>query len=205
MSNPLSTLCVLLFLSILSGRTLGLGINCRGSDLCPHATWNNQASESVIRVLRDAVWDSTLDNSTRYRNGDHIICVSQTQNVTLSGIPYGSAGTTFDLNSNFGIGGICLFPQDCTLTLKQIRPLTNALLAHGCTICGSVPIHFIDEGSNDPGEGILSFNYQANPVCDGNCITGSGQTNASIITSSTISPDAASAAASTTASILPSD
>ena len=62
------------------------------------------------------------------------------------------------------------------MSLEQIRPLTDAVLEHGCSTCGSVPIHFVDQGSNDPGAGILTFNYVENPFCNGGCIsdTGSG-------------------------------
>jgi len=43
----------------------------------------------------------------------------------------------------------------------MIKELADALLKHGCTTCGSVPVHFVDEGSNDPGQGILTCVAQA--------------------------------------------
>ena len=66
-----------------------------------------------------------------------------------------------------------MFPQNLQtpLTLGKIRPLADALLKHGCATCGSVPIHFVDEGSNDPSEGILTFNYVGNPYCIETCIS----------------------------------
>ncbi|KAL6716701.1 hypothetical protein ACLMJK_006269 [Lecanora helva] len=183
---PLATL------PLLAPAVTALGINCRGSGLCPRASWNDASAESVVQVLRDAVWADTADNSTAYGNKDHIICVSQHQPVTVGGGinagvssggegPTANAGVsgTFSLSGSIGEGGICLFPQKladgATLDLGTIRPLTDALLEHGCTTCGSVPIHEVDQGSNDPKDGILTFNYVANPFCDKNCLSGSGQ------------------------------
>ena len=78
---------------------------------------------------------------------------------------------SFSLTGKVGTGGICLFPQfGGSLTLGQIRPLVDAILDHGCGTCGSVPIHFVDQGSNDPSDGILTFNYVAKPYCDEGCI-----------------------------------
>ena len=152
-----------------------LGINCRGSGLCPRATWSNKAPESIIQVLRDAVWASDKDNSTVYNSGDHVICVGSTQPVTIeAGAEYEGVSGSFSLDGSISEGGICLFPQGSALTLEQIRPLTNAILEHGCGTCGSVPIHFVDQGSNDPGAGILTFNYVKSPFCDGNCISATG-------------------------------
>lgn len=61
-----------------------------------------------------------------------------------------------------------------SLTLSTIRPLLDALLEHGCSTCGSVPIHYVDEGNNDPSDGILTFNYVASPYCIDNCISAVG-------------------------------
>ena len=44
---------------------------------------------------------------------------------------------------------------------------------------GSVPIHFADRGSNDPKDGILTFNYVRNPDCVGECISDNGSTSQS--------------------------
>ena len=32
-------------------------------------------------------------------------------------------------------------------------------------------MHFVDQGSNDPGDGILTFNFVRHPYCTGNCLT----------------------------------
>lgn len=52
--------------------------------------------------------------------------------------------------------------------------LILALIDHGCKICGSVPIHYADQNSNDPSSGILTFNYVKNTDCTGNCISANG-------------------------------
>ena len=154
-----------------------LGINCRGSALCNRAT--SSSDYKIVQILRDAVWASSKDNSTSYQSGDHIICISQTDTITIEGGVEGeSEGLTgsFSLSGDVNIqaGGICLFPQRASLNLGQIRPLTDAILEHGCSTCGSVPIHFVDQGSNDPGAGILTYNYVENPYCDGACISDTG-------------------------------
>ncbi|KAM0794289.1 hypothetical protein BDR22DRAFT_895303 [Usnea florida] len=174
--------------------TTALGINCRGSGLCPRATWNDKSSETIVQALRDAIWTDADANTTTYNNGDHIICVSQSQAITVGGGvtagvtsgagpdggPTANAGVsgTFSLSGSIGEGGICVFPQDlkagATLDLGTVRGLTDALLEHGCSTCGSVPINFVTEGSNDPSDGILTFNYVKNPFCDGSCMSASG-------------------------------
>lgn len=155
--------------------TSALGINCRGSGLCDRATWSNKAPESITQILRDAVWASDKDPSTVYNSGDHIICVGSNQAITLTGGAEGEgASGSFSLDGNIHEGGICLFPQGTSLTLDQIRPLADAVLEHGCNTCGSVPRHFVDQGSNDPQWGILTFNYVQNPYCAGNCISATG-------------------------------
>ncbi|MCJ1270164.1 hypothetical protein MMC22_010060 [Lobaria immixta] len=134
----------------------------------------------IIQILRDVVWASEKDKSTVYNSSDHVICISQNQLVTIeAGAEYEGASGSFSLDGNIHEGGICLFPRSAGLTLEQIRPLTDSMLQHGCTTCGSAPIYFIDQGSNDPGAGILIFNYVKNPCCDGNCISATGETPAS--------------------------
>ena len=174
-------------LSALLGLTNSLGINCRGSGFCPLAGWDDTNSESIAQGLRNALWGSTDDNSTSFSNGDHVICVSESQPISVGitasaeasgGEASGSVGTSLTLNGNIHEGGICVFPQKmasgATLDLGTIRGLADALLEHGCSVCGSVPIHYVDEGSNDPGDGILTFNYVKNPYCIENCISASG-------------------------------
>jgi hypothetical protein len=146
------------------GGTSALGINCAGSGFCALAGWDSPSPQSIVQILRDVVWESAMPNSTSYNSGSHITCVSVSQKISIG-------ASLLWLNGNIGEGGVCLFPQGSSLTLEKIRPLTNAILEHGCKVCGSVPIHYVDEGSNDPTDGILTFNYVANPYCDGDCIS----------------------------------
>jgi len=182
-----TTVATILAIVTLIPTSLALGINCRGSGLCGLASFENKSPERVTQVLRDAVWDSKKDNSTTYANGDHIICVSQSQSITLGGSSAlgiseaGVTGTdtgTFSLTGSIGTGGICLFAQymasGATLSLGDIRPLLDAVLEHNCHTCGSVPIHYVDQKSNDPKDGILTFNYVENPDCVGECISANG-------------------------------
>lgn len=67
-----------------------------------------------------------------------------------------------------------------TLSLGDIRPLVDAILVHGCGTCGSVPIHYVDQKSNDPKDGILTFNYVKNPDCVGECISGNGTSSSKL-------------------------
>jgi len=158
-----------------------LGINCRGSGLCPLASLEDPLTINVAQGLRDGIWSSTLSNDTQYNSGDHVICISESLDITISaGVDesVGDTSVTVGLSASvkIGTGGICVFPQNLQvpLTLGEIKPLADALLKHGCSTCGSVPVHFVDEGSNDPSEGILTFNYVGSPYCIDNCISASG-------------------------------
>ncbi|KAI2466283.1 hypothetical protein F4781DRAFT_406248 [Annulohypoxylon bovei var. microspora] len=115
---------LLAFISAVSA----LGINYRGSGLCPRATWNNNAPVSVMQLLRDAVYAAPTPLSTSYESGDHIICVSQSQKITIDvGFTLDGFTGSVGLSGSIQEGGICLFPQKmsskATLTLAQIRPL----------------------------------------------------------------------------------
>ena len=168
--------------------TASLGINSRGRGRCHLASWQNKSRERITQVLRDAVWDSPKPNSTTYSNGQHVICVTQFSQLSLTNsLSKGESAdgasseqeTSFGLTGAIGGGGICLFPQymadGAVLDLGSIRELNDAILEHGCGTCGSVPIHEVDEGSNDPKDGILTFNYVGNPDCVGDCISANGQ------------------------------
>ena len=162
-----------------SVKVIALGINCQGSGLCPRASFLNNNDASIIQTLRDVVHATSLPDTTVYNSGDHIVCVSQSTKITISPTFQGeidgfSAGASIGLSGSIDSGGICLFPQGASLTLGKIKPLTDAILDHKCTTCGSVPIHYVDQGSNDPSAGILTFNYVAAPTCDRNCISSLG-------------------------------
>ncbi|KAI0172685.1 hypothetical protein GGR52DRAFT_572509 [Hypoxylon sp. FL1284] len=152
-----------------------LGINCRGSGLCPLATIENHSGTRIVQLWHDLLHATDKDPNTVYNSGDHIVCIGTSATITVDasvsgevdGIS-GDVGLSSDVS--IGTGGVCLFPQGASLKLSQIRDLVDALGDHGCTTCGSVPIHFVDQGSNDPDSGILTSNYVGNPYCGGNCI-----------------------------------
>lgn len=166
--------------TLLASTVSTLGINCRGSGLCPLATWDNQSPLPVMQILRDALYESKAPESTPYNNGDHVLCISNTLTINLSipiidptGLTSGLNLGSWHLGGRIKDGGICLFPQymkNGPLTLGMIRKLADKLLEHGCETCGSVPIHFVDKGSNDPGDGILTFNYVRHTYCTENCL-----------------------------------
>jgi Kp4 len=62
-----------------------LGINCRGSGVCPLASFDNPLSVGVAQGLRDAIYSSRHKDSTTFNNGDHIICVSEFLKIYISG------------------------------------------------------------------------------------------------------------------------
>ena len=50
------------------GRSAALGITYRVSGLCDRASLSS-SSGKIVQILRDAVWASSRDNSTTYRDG----------------------------------------------------------------------------------------------------------------------------------------
>ncbi|KAH6647600.1 hypothetical protein BKA67DRAFT_662374 [Truncatella angustata] len=153
-----------------------LGINCRGSGLCPLATLENHSGVNILQLWHDLLKATDKDPNTIYNSGDHIVCVGTQSKVTVGASASAEVegiGGELSLESDIsiGTGGVCLFPQGASLSLAQIRELVDAIGGHGCATCGSVPIHFVDQGSNDPSSGILTSNYVGNPYCGGNCIS----------------------------------
>ncbi|MCJ1463960.1 hypothetical protein MMC07_002570 [Pseudocyphellaria aurata] len=158
-----------------------VGISCRGSALCELATFDNSNLDTIVQLLRDAVWASSKDNSTVYNSGEHIVCVGVNQPISIiPGVTKSPVTGSVSITGNIHEGGICLFPQGSALTLEQIRPLTNSVLEHGCSTCGSIPVHYVDQKSNDTSAGILTFDHVKNPYCDGNCISATGGTKSRI-------------------------
>ncbi|KAI4860320.1 hypothetical protein F4820DRAFT_461812 [Hypoxylon rubiginosum] len=156
-----------------------LGINCRGSGLCDFATIENHSGVRILQLWHDILQATDKDPGTVYNSGDHIVCIGTSATVTVgasASAEVDGLGGELSLSSDIsiGTGGVCLFPQGASLTLAQIRDLVDALGNHGCATCGSVPIHFVDQGSNDPSSGILTSNYVGNPFCGGNCINSVG-------------------------------
>ena len=162
-----------------------LGINCDGSPLCAYADWNNKNASTTIEILDDAINQSNKSDTTSYKNGEHIICIGVNQTISIDGpkekVPLakdpeaGLLELPFSLDADLQTGGICLFPQDmppgASLTLGKAKPLVAALLDHGCGVCGSVPIDFVNGDNNSSPDGILTFNYVGGNVsCSGDCI-----------------------------------
>lgn len=95
--------------------------------------------------------DGKINTERNYANGEHIACFQ-----AIAG------------------DGICAFPQgmpeSTTMKGSAVLPLLQALGEHGCTKCGSVPIHFVDQnGNNDPSDGILTINFVISAGCNGLC------------------------------------
>lgn len=175
-----TSLLVLTLITITTNPVIALGLNCRGSGLCPLAKFENKNPESIIQILRDAINATTKPPTTAYTEGQHIICVTSSEAITLGsdfadGIEAGeSTGGSYKLDVAIGTGGICAFPNHlkagANLTLGLIRPLADQVLEHGCKTCGSATV----EWGNSPKEGYLTFDYVADPFCDGDCISGDG-------------------------------
>ncbi|KAI5921529.1 hypothetical protein F4810DRAFT_677540 [Camillea tinctor] len=152
-----------------------LGINCRGSGLCPAATILNHSGTNILQLWHDVLAATDKPDSTTYNSGDHIVCIGTQAKITVGASASAevdgiSGEISLSTEGSLGTGGVCLFPQNASLNLGQIKQLVDALGKHGCATCGSVPIHFVDQGSNDPSHGILTSNYVGNPYCSGNCI-----------------------------------
>jgi hypothetical protein len=147
-----------------------LGIICRGSGLCGLASIENNSGVSIVQLWHDVLKATTQDPNTVYQSGEHITCIGTSAKITVgakvSGEYDGLEGElSLSSSIHIGSGGVCLFLQGASLKLSQIRDLVDAIGNHGCKTCGSVPIHFVDQGSNDPSHGILTSKYVGNPYC----------------------------------------
>ncbi|KAF2671852.1 hypothetical protein BT63DRAFT_452356 [Microthyrium microscopicum] len=175
----------LFLLSILTNHILpisSLGINCRGSGVCPLATLfagSQNAGQDIIQGLLNMLQHTTLPDSTTYSNGEHIACVSNTIPITLSiGPPF----IQVQLGGGIPAGGICMFAQNLSggkaLSLGDIKTLAEDIVQHGCKTCGSVPITFPDnENVDDVGELTVNFVSEGKFVCDGNCVSAVSNSN----------------------------
>ncbi|KAI4267414.1 MAG: hypothetical protein LQ337_008362 [Flavoplaca oasis] len=149
---------------MLAPSSTSLGINCRGSFFCSYGPWSHDRPSldddiiSIFALAADRTSICTLDiscgpieDAVIYLPGEHII--------------YWPYGRSF-------LGSICAFTQgnvsstgtNGTAIKEKLAPLE----AHGCTLCGSVPLA---NNSNDPDEaGILTVNYIKKPDgCAGVC------------------------------------
>ncbi|KAF8588173.1 Kp4-domain-containing protein [Ramaria rubella] len=88
-----------------------------------------------------------LDRSRFFNNGEHIACIEKNG------------------------AGICAFLQNTGgAPATSIPPLIDALINHGCKVCGSVPL-FFPQGDNNPADhGVLVVNFvSSTDGCDGIC------------------------------------
>ena len=136
-----------------------LGINCRGSVLCPTFLETDPLDYigTLIKITngsaaycRPDFFCGPLNDTDVYLPGDHIVCLP--------------LGRSF-------LGGICAFSQGKTVPATGvvgalIKGKLQELSGHGCHVCGSVPL----SDDNDPySRGILTVNYVGGVVCKGLC------------------------------------
>ena len=136
-----------------------LGVNCRGSALCPG--YLEAFPPDYIGLLIELTNGSShycpldfscgpLNDTDIYLPKDHIVCLP--------------------LGQSF-LGGICAFAQGRNVpatgvTGALVKRKLRELRDHGCTVCGSVPL----SGDNDPrSQGILTVNYIGGMACKGLC------------------------------------
>ena len=153
-------LSVLISLSVnaISNSTLdrSLGINCRGSVLCPSDSLAADYIGIMLKIAYGLAKCSPqsnfncgpLNETDFYQAGSNIICLPQ--------------GKSF-------LGGICAFTQGnvgAGVLGVLVKQKLEQLSTHGCKICGSVPL----ANDNDPVEaGILTVNYISGAACAGLC------------------------------------
>ena len=61
---------------------VALAINCRGSDLCPRAYFNDTSPEPIVQAPRGIIWTDADSSSTTYSNGDDIGALRERQDQT---------------------------------------------------------------------------------------------------------------------------
>lgn len=136
-----------------------LGINCRGSILCP-AYLEVSPPDYINTLIMIANGKGAycppnfscgpLNDTDIYMPNDHIMCLP--------------LGRSF-------LGGICAFTQGKNVPVNGvngalIKLKLLELRGHECRVCGSVPL----SGDNDPSrEGILTVNYVGGRACKGLC------------------------------------
>lgn len=134
-----------------------LGINCRGSLLCPTNIATSDYIGIFIKITNGrapycppSFSCGPMNDTDIYLPNDHIVC-----------LPLGRSL----------LGGICAFTQGKKVPATGVVGATikrklQELSDHGCHVCGSVPL----SGNNDPGsQGILTVNYISGVVCKGLC------------------------------------
>ena len=119
------------------------GINCQGSSDCFFFSNPDNPNQSIADSLHQEI-AAHVDDNRWYQNGEHIVCVDGEVRV----FPF----TDF--------GSICAFLQNTWgLPGSVIKTLSQRIVEHGCSKCGSVPA-FFDQGDNDiKSHGELTFNF----------------------------------------------
>lgn len=135
-----------------------LGINCRGSILCPDKIGSlPDYLGTLIEIANGSAVDcpsdfscGPLNDADVYFPKDNILCLPTGQSL---------------------LGGICAFAQGSNVpatgvTGALVKRKLGELSNHGCRVCGSVPL----SGDNDPRrQGILTVNYISKLACKGLC------------------------------------
>lgn len=135
-----------------------LGINCRGSILCPQSPgFLSDSIGALVRITNGNVGYcppgyscGPLNDTEFYLPTHHIVCLP--------------TGQSF-------LGGLCAFAQGSNVpttgvTGALIKRKLRELRDHGCLVCGSVPLG----DNNDPhSQGILTVNYVSSEACKGLC------------------------------------
>lgn len=158
-SSLVSTLSINSSLSAELGAGYSLGINCRGSILCPahleafppdYIGTLVEITDGTARFCPSDFSCGPLNDTDIYLPKAHIVCLP--------------------LGQSF-LGGICAFTQGSNVpatgvTGALVKTKLLELRGHGCRVCGSVPLG----GGNDPhSQGILTVNYINSVACKGLC------------------------------------
>ncbi|KAF8588154.1 Kp4-domain-containing protein [Ramaria rubella] len=108
---------------------------------------SSQCSSKIGTLSQISSFLQDLDPSRFFTNGEHIAC--------------------FEDNG----AGICAFLQNTGgAPATSIPPLIDALIDHGCKVCGSVPLFFPQGDNNAADHGILTVNFvSSNGGCEGLC------------------------------------
>ena len=146
-------------LNAVAGDDSPLGINCRGSILCPDNIGVSSPDyvQTLIEIANGTAADcpsdfscGPLNDADIYLPKDHILCLPTGKSL---------------------LGGICVFAQGRNVpatgvTGALVKRKLGELRDHGCRVCGSVPLG----GDNDPRRrGILTVNYISKLACKGLC------------------------------------
>ena len=132
-----------------------LGINCRGSVLCPDGRIRWPYLNTLIQIAKGTNCISApgfncgpINDTDIWAPGKHIVCLPQ----------------------QVSIGGLCVFAQGSVAPLGITGDLVERKLAelkqHGCRVCGSVPLSD-DNNPNTAGE--LTVNWVSSGACWGMC------------------------------------